>query len=212
MKTPKTKGKKKEVKKTLKNDFELSLRKKMKDFFISLGHDAEDIGAELKKASKIIAKKLGTKLKDLKPTETKNKEVKKPSTSKIAKKDLQKTTKKLTKVIVKASKKAVDKATDIEEIIKKEVIAPAQIIVKEKSDVVEKQVSELNKKVIDTPKQTKAVAKPKQTASKSVKTTTESNKNAVQPKSNPVKKVAVAKKAPVKRANISPSADKKEES
>lgn len=211
MKTPKTKSRTKEVKKNLKNDFELSLRKKMKDFIVGLGHDAEDIGAELKKASKILAKKLGTKLKDLKQSVDTKKDVKKSASSnKIAKKDLEKTTRKLTKVIVKASKKAVDKATDIEEIIKKEVIAPAQVIIKDKPTNAGKPPIE-EKKEITSPKETKALAKPKQTVSKSVKTTTESSKTAASAKSNQVKSAGEAKKAPVKRANASSITNKKKE-
>ena len=69
MKTSKVKVTKK-LKAKAKNEIEIDLTAKLKAFVISLGHDAEDIGSEIKKASKLLSKKLSSKLKNLKKAGT----------------------------------------------------------------------------------------------------------------------------------------------
>ncbi|MBK0383450.1 hypothetical protein I5M32_10805 [Pedobacter sp. SD-b] len=116
MKTPKAKAKstKKEIKK-VKSNIEIDLSKKIKDFIVSLGHDAEDIGGEIKKASKIITKKLSKKATGVKNSikdkfkKADKKVVKdKKEVKKVVKKEIAKAKKEVDKTVNKAIKKAAE--------------------------------------------------------------------------------------------------------
>jgi hypothetical protein len=124
MKASKTKVLNRKVKKQLKSDLEVNLKAKLKDFIVSLGHDAEDISTELKKASKLLAKKLAAKIKSVKDIKSEKAELKKAE----VKVNTVKSAQKAKKVIAKAVKKVNNKAADIEEIIKKEVVNPAKVV------------------------------------------------------------------------------------
>ena len=123
-KSQKTKAPQKVVKKATEK-LEISLRKKIKDFVLSLGHDAEEIGDEIKKTSKILAKRLNRKLKEAKNTIDKN--VAKVKTSK--KSAVKKAEAKADKVVEKAKKEtkkfarkaASVKAVDVLPALKKEI-------------------------------------------------------------------------------------------
>jgi len=86
--------------KNLTAKLEVSLRKKIKDFVISLGHDAGDIGNEIKKTSKVLEKRLNKKNKKAKKAiEKKVSQVKKQS-----KKEEKKAVKSVDEIVQKAKK------------------------------------------------------------------------------------------------------------
>lgn len=117
------------IDKKAKEKLEISLRKKIKDFVFSLGHDAEEIGDEIKKTSKILAKRLNRKLKETKKTiEDKVKKSKKINPKK--------TESKVDEIVYKAKKEAKKldkksssvKSVDVLPTIKKETkrVAPVK--------------------------------------------------------------------------------------
>jgi hypothetical protein len=138
MKAKKTKDLNKKVKKQIKNDLEINLKSKLTDFVKSLGHDANDIGTELKKMSRLIAKKLSRKVKSVKSiTEFKDDKKAAASKPKVVKKEAVKSPEKVKKVIAKVVKKSGDKAATIEDIVKKEIINPAKVVLESKDEASE---------------------------------------------------------------------------
>ncbi|WP_442795029.1 hypothetical protein [Pelobium manganitolerans] len=108
-KSQKTKANQKMGKKATEQ-LEISLRKKIKDFVVSLGHDAEDIGEEIKKTSKVLAKRLNRKFKNAKEqveetVKKAKKDIGKKAKSKRSKTD--KNLEKASKELKKLAKKAV---------------------------------------------------------------------------------------------------------
>ncbi len=135
MKAKKTSVSDKQRKKQIKSDLEVNLKSKLSDFVKSLGHDANDIGAEIKKMSKLLAKKLSRKVKSVKSiTEFKKESKGEPQKSKAVKKETVKSPEKVKKVIAKATKKSGEKPVTIEEIVKKEIINPAKVVLDSKDE------------------------------------------------------------------------------
>lgn len=138
-KSQKTKAQEKGVKKATEK-LEISLRKKIKDFVFSLGHDAEEIGDEIKKTSKILAKRLNRKLKEAKSTIDK-KVAKVKTTKKELVKKAESNADKVVRKAKKESKKLARKAASVQTIdvlpaLKKEVKkATAKTVVKKKAPV-----------------------------------------------------------------------------
>ncbi len=163
----------KKSKKNIKQKLEIDISEKLKTFISSLGHDVEDIGDELKKASKLIAKKLSKKIKDVK----------------IALNDkLNSETTKTEKVVGKAKKELVKDATQTKKTanstlikIKKDTTQKIEPLKKEVGTVtnVVKKVATNVKKEIAKPKTvTKApVLNTNPTLLKTTKTVTEPNLN-----------------------------------
>jgi len=130
MKNPKSKSAKKETKKKIVSNIEIDLSKKIKDFIYSLGHDAEDIGSEIKKATKIISKKLSKKTDGVKNSikdKFKKAGKEKEDVKKVVKKEVAKAKKEVSKSVNKALKKA--------EKVKKEISEKVEPIVKKASSV-----------------------------------------------------------------------------
>jgi len=163
MKTKKTKDFNRKVKKQIKNDLEVNLKSKLSDFVKGLGHDANDIGREIKKMSKLLAKKLSSKIKSVKSiTELKDAKKAEVSKPKVVKREAVKSPEKVKKVIAKVVKKSGEKAATIEDIVKKEIINPAKVVLESKEDVKEAKPAATVKKTPTAKTSTKAsvVAKP----------------------------------------------------
>lgn len=152
-KSQKTKPPFKEDKKSA-DKLEISLRKKIKDFVFSLGHDAEEIGDEIKKTSKVLAKRLNRKMKSAK----KSIDEKVSRVKKSKKVEVKKTTDKVEKIVNKAkkdSKKLAKKASSVKNVD----VLPAITKVAKKAVPAIKKAIPTTKKVIPA---TKTTAKPVQ--------------------------------------------------
>lgn len=101
-------------KKNAKKQLELSITEKFMAALSELGHDAEKLKREVKKASKFVTKKIGRKFKDIKhvieekldSAPVKATAIKAEKTASAAKKDIGKQAVKVEKVIAKATKVA----------------------------------------------------------------------------------------------------------
>lgn len=134
MKTKKNKNISTKAKKQIKNDIEISLTNKLSDFVRGLGHDASEIASELKKASKLLAKKLSKKVSSVTAISKLKKDKIGNEAKKVIKKETPKPPKKVKKVIEKAIKKSGEKAANIEDIVKKEIINPAKVVLDSKPE------------------------------------------------------------------------------
>jgi hypothetical protein len=215
MKTSKIKETKKQKAK-VKNETEIDLTAKLKAFVISLGHDAEDIGVEIKKASKLLSKKLASKLKNLKKSsEQKIKDTKADlkKVSKITKKEAEK----VKKEVAKANKSAGKKLNEVKKAVKKDLAPvvkqvtsikslaadltlPAKAAVKKTTSIVKSAVSKAT--VATKTTAAKAPAKKVRVITKTVAAKSPSITTAKRP---------VAAKAPVVSNKVEDSQDHKTE-
>lgn len=140
---------------------EISLRKKIKDFVFSLGHDAEEIGDEIKKTSKVLAKRLNRKMKSAK----KSIDEKVSQVKKFKKAETKKSTVKVDKIVSQAKKdgkKLAKKATSVKNV---DVLPVINKVAKKAVPVAKKAISSAKKAVPVTKKAipaTKTTAKPVQ--------------------------------------------------
>jgi len=118
----------KKLKKNTKQIIEKDLSDKLHTFIKSLGHDVEDIGLELKKASKILAKKLVKKIGEVKIAvsgKAQSLKVNNPKAIKKAKIEIKKDVDK----IKSKAKSALVKAKPVVTAIKKEIYKAEPVIV-----------------------------------------------------------------------------------
>lgn len=163
----------KKSKKNIKHKLETDLSEKLRSFVSSLGHNVEDISDELKKASKIIAKKLSKKISDVKSAVSEKLESANNKTNKAVvkvKKELVKDAKQ-TKKIANDTLTKVKKETAPKVVAAKKEIAKVTAVVKKAANDVEKQLttpkvvtkSTLAKATPASPKPIKTPTKPKTT-------------------------------------------------
>lgn len=107
MKSPKSKIIKKELKKKVKADIEVDLTKKIKDFVLSLGHDAESISSDIKKVSKLLSKKIVSKIDNVKKVLNTKLNIAAADVKKATKKDIQKVKKEVAKIVKEVEHQAV---------------------------------------------------------------------------------------------------------
>ena len=171
----------KKAKKNKSQELEKDLSEKLNIFFSSLGHDVEDIGVELKKASKLFAKKFSKKLKKVKS---------------VVGDQLHFANAQVEEGIASA-KNEVSKDSLV---IKKGI----QKIAKEAKSSISQKVAVVKKAVVVKPKSTVATAKitsPQKTISKTAVKPT-----AVKPTTSTAKKTAES--APVTKTKTAPSKSK----
>ncbi|TAH01800.1 MAG: hypothetical protein EAZ15_06565 [Sphingobacteriales bacterium] len=133
----------KKSKKAIKQKLETDLSEKLRTFISSLGHDVEEIGDELKKASKIIAKKLSKKIIDVKLAVSEKFESANSKTNKAVvkvKKELVKDAKQ-TKKIANATLTQVKKEIAPKVVAAKKEIEKVTSVVKKAAVNVEKQLA-----------------------------------------------------------------------
>ncbi len=167
----------KKLKKNTKQVIEKDLSDKLHTFISSLGHDVEDIGLELKKASKILAKKLVKKFSEVKSAVSEKTNSVKVKTPKIIKKVKTDIENEASETKAKAKKVKTEIANDASEIKNKvkSVTKAKPVItankVKPIMDVAKKEISNVKKaakaaekpvlaKVATTKKAIETVAKP----------------------------------------------------
>ncbi len=159
----------KKSKKNIKHKLETDLSEKLRSFVTSLGHDVEDIGDELKKASKIIAKKLSKKISDVKFAVSEKFESANNKTNKAVVKEKNELVKdaKQSKKIASATFTQVKKETAPKVVAAKKEIEKVTSVVKKTANNVEKQLA--TPKAVIKPKSVKVNlngTKPSQTTTK----------------------------------------------
>lgn len=157
----------KKAKKNIKHKLETDLSDKLRSFISSLGHEVEDISDELKKASKIIAKKLSKKISGVKSAVSEKFELANNKTN---------------KAVIKAKKELVKDAKQI----KKNANATVSNLVKETTPKViatKKQIEKVTTAVKKAANQAdKLITTPKAAPEKTAPTTSRSTKNPTKPK------------------------------
>lgn len=189
-KADKTKGKKKTAKKAVKKQIEQSLTEKFLEAVKGLGHNAELIADDIAKASKVAARKLSKKFKEVKEAVVhKIEDLKTPDEAVAAPAKAVKTAGKAVKKATKTVKKVAGKAVPAVSSVKVDSMASEQ-----------KVASAMTKAPVKQAPAPKNAAQPKVMEKKTATNSAQDTKKAVVKavSNNPVKKVA-AKAIPPKK-------------